>query len=284
MLYNFHMHSNFSDGACEPEEYVKSALELGFKAIGFSEHSVLPFSNTFALQSGREDEYVNEISRLKAVYAGKISLYTSMEVDYIPGLSTGFKALKDKTGLDYIIGSVHLVKGPPEAENLWFIDGPKVETYDDGIRDVFGGDIKKAVTAYWHQVFDMIEEEEFDVVGHLDKIKMHNKGRWFDEKSDWYTSLTDHAIELIARRDLLVEVNTRGIYKKRSAELFPGTDILKKLHSKDVRIVLSSDAHHPSEINAYFNEAILTLKECGYTSAWVFDSSSWAEVAFRLPS
>lgn len=273
------MHSTFSDGACAPEEYVKQALEFGFKGLGFSEHSVLPFANTFALQQGREEEYVHEISRLKLFYTDRIKLYTALEVDYIPGISTGFSGLKEKMGLDYLIGSVHLVKGPPEAENLWFIDGPKVETYDNGINEVFKGDIRFAATAYWQQVYEMIELEKFDVVGHLDKIKMHNKGRWFDEKSEWYIALADHAIELIAQKDLLVEVNTRGIYKKRSAGLFPGTDILKKLHSNHVRIILSSDAHHPSELNAYFNEAINILKECGYASVWIFDDSSWKEVA-----
>lgn len=276
------MHSNFSDGACQAEEYVVEAMKLGFKGIGFSEHSVLPFKNTFALQEGREAVYVAEISRLKDKYKGDISVYTSMEVDYIPGMSTGFKALKYRLGLDYVIGSVHLVKGPPEAENLWFIDGPKVETYDDGINKVFQGDIKKAITAYWQQVFDMIEHEEFDVIGHLDKIKMHNKGRWFSESSDWYISLADQAIEMIARKGLLVEVNTRGIYKKRSEELFPGKDILRKLNQKGVRIILSSDAHHPSEIGTYFSEAIEILKECGYSAAWIYESSGWKALPFRL--
>lgn len=278
------MHSTFSDGACPAEDYVIEAIKRGFKGIGFSEHSVLPFKNTFALQEGREKDYITEITRLRKEYAGDISIYTSMEVDYIPGMSTGFKTLKQKLGLDYVIGSVHLVKGPPGAENLWFIDGPKVETYVDGIKDVFEGDIKRAITAYWEQIYDMIEGEEFDVVGHLDKIKMHNKGRWFDEKSSWYVLLADKALDLIAAKGLLVEVNTRGIYKKRSEELFPGKDILCKLNKKGVRLVLSSDAHHPSELNAYFSEALKILKDCGYSSTWIYDNSGWTELPFSLPS
>ncbi len=31
--FNFHQHSNFSDGAYPPEDYVKKAIDLGFEAI-----------------------------------------------------------------------------------------------------------------------------------------------------------------------------------------------------------------------------------------------------------
>ena len=280
--YNFHMHSNFSDGACEPEEYVQAALKLGFKGIGFSEHSILPFENTFALKQGREEAYVNETRRLKEKYKDRIQVYRSLEVDYIPGMSTGLKELKQKLSLDYVIGSVHLVRKSPEEERLWFIDGPKVETYDYGINEIFGGNAREAVTAYWHQVYELIMNEEFDVIGHLDKIKMHNKGRWFDEKSDWYVQLVDRALDMIAEKGIMVEANTRGIYKKRSDELFPGEYILIKLRQRGVRIMLSSDAHHPSEINAYFPEAINILKKCGYSSVWIFEGTGWTEV--YLPS
>jgi histidinol-phosphatase (PHP family) len=280
--YNFHTHSYFSDGARAPEEYVIEALKQGFKGLGFSEHSVLPFANTFALQQGREAEYCEEISRLKVAYNGLVSVYTGMEADYIPEISENLRGLKNRLQLDYIIGSVHLVKGPAGKDKLWFIDGPKRETYDEGIEQVFDGDIKAAITAYWHQVNRMIENEEFDVVGHLDKIKMHNKGRWFDESSGWYTALVDETIELIAQKDLLVEINTRGIYKGRSETFFPGEEILKKLNEKGVRIVLSSDAHHPTEIALYFNEAIEMLKQCGYTSAWIFEDSLWTELPLNM--
>lgn len=283
--YNFHTHSYFSDGARQPEEYVIEALKQGFKGLGFSEHSVLPFANTFALQQGREDEYCDEIRRLKVAYNGLVSVYTGMEADYIPGISDNLRGLKNRLQLDYIIGSVHLVKGPAGTDKLWFIDGPKRETYDEGIEQVFDGDIKKAVTAYWYQVNSMVENEEFDVVGHLDKIKMHNRGgRWFDESSGWYTALVDESVDLIAQKGLLVEINTRGIYKGRSDTFFPGEEILRKLNGKGVRIVLSSDAHHPSEIGLYFSEAIEMLKQCGYYSAWIYDSSGWTELPFSLGS
>lgn len=275
--YNFHMHTNYSDGSNAPEDYITEALAQGFKGIGFSEHSVLPFKNTFALQVGKEALYLREISDLRLKYARDIEIYTALEADYIPNSSEDFLALKKSLNLDYIIGSVHLVSNDTLHDNLWFIDGPKAEIYDDGIKSVFEGDAKKAVTAYWHQVNKMVENESFDVVGHLDKIKMHNKNRYFHESDEWYQDLVKETVSLIAEKDLIVEINTRGLYKKRSDSLFPGDNIIRMLKEKNIKIILSSDAHQPGEISLYFNEALKIIKQSGYKCTYVYSDNQWIE-------
>lgn len=275
--YNFHMHTHYSDGSSAPEKYITEALLQGFKGIGFSEHSVLPFKNTFALQSGREASYLKEIADLKLKHASEIEIYTALEADYIPNSSEDFLSLKQSLNLDYIIGSVHLVINGTLQDNLWFIDGPKAEIYDDGINSVFNGDAKKAVTAYWHQVNKMVENERFDIVGHLDKIKMHNKNRYFLESDKWYQDLVKETVSLIAEKDLMVEINTRGLYKKRSDSLFPGDNIIRVLKEKSIKTVLNSDAHQPGEISLYFNEAVEILKQSGYKCTYVYSDNQWVE-------
>jgi histidinol-phosphatase (PHP family) len=284
VLHNFHTHSHFSDGSDMPENYILEAIGQNFRALGFSEHSPLPFKNTFALKSESVKVYTSEIKQLREKYASQIDVFCGLEADYIPGVSESFSDLKDTNRLDYIIGSVHLVKNFSNDNDLWFIDGPKSEIYDEGVKTIFEGDIKKAVTAYWHQLNNMIEKETFDVIGHLDKVKMHNKNRWFSEADQWYQSLINETIDLIAHKNLLVEVNTRGLYKKRSESLFPGDNILKLLKDKDIGVVLSSDAHQPKELSSFFNEAEKELKEIGYSSTWVYTSSGWVDLPFNLPS
>jgi histidinol-phosphatase (PHP family) len=275
-LNNYHTHSRFSDGSAEPEEYVIEAISQGFAVLGFSEHSVLPFENTFALQPGTEKAYVAEIRRLQKVYKDQIEILLAFEADYIPGISFGFDGLKTSLGLDYIIGSVHLVKSS-HKDKLWFIDGPKRETYDNGLNELFNGDIRKGVTAYWHQINQMLEEETFDIVGHLDKIKMHNQGRWFNEEDKWYTNLVNETIALIAHKGVIVEVNTRGIYKGRSESLFPGELILRQLSERKIPVILSSDAHQPDELSRWFEVAKMILKSCGINSLYSFNNTSWIE-------
>ncbi len=272
--FNFHQHSNFSDGAYPPEDYVIEAIKLGFSAMGFTEHSPLPFDNPFSLKEENVEDYISTIDNLKTKFADKIKIYRALEMDFIPGMSTNFDYWKNKCHTDYLIGSVHLVS-PPSTDELWFTDGPEHDIYDQGLEEFFGGDIQLAVRTYYHQVNEMIETQEFEVLGHFDKIKMHNQDRFFTEDESWYQKLIDECLDLIKQKNLIVEVNTRGIYKKRSKSLFPDDLALEKVKQLNIPILLSSDAHQPSELNLGFAETKLKLIEIGFTELMFFNGETW---------
>ena len=145
-LFNLHTHSKFCDGAGDPEAYVISAMAKGFHSLGFSSHAPVPFKNNFAIRDDHEiREYCTIIRDLREKYKDQISIRLALEIDFIEGITRDFKDFKLACRLDYTIGSVHLVKNGYD-DRLWFIDGPKVETYDDGLKNIFGGDIRLAVT------------------------------------------------------------------------------------------------------------------------------------------
>jgi len=274
MLTNHHTHSLYSDGSSQPEEYIIEAISKGFNILGFSEHSPLPFENKFSFRKENKDEYLSLLQNLKQEYSSRISILTGMEMDFIPGISENFSKIKAEYKLDYLIGSVHLVR-PQNSDELWFTDGPDFETYDQGLNELFGGDIKKAVTAYYYQLNEMIETQHIDILGHLDKIKMHNRDRFFREDEAWYKSLVSETLELIQDRDIIVEVNTRGIYKKRSETTFPGLDILKQIKDLRIPVMVNSDAHKPHELDLAFNDGFSLLKDAGIEEVVYFKRNGW---------
>ena len=73
-------------------------------------------------------------------------------------------------------------------------------------------------------------------------------------------------------------MNTRGIYKKRGNELFPGIEILKLLYINNIPITLSSDAHQPSEISGAFDETLILLKGIGFKKIHTFEEKRWVGV------
>jgi histidinol-phosphatase (PHP family) len=125
----------------------------------------------------------------------------------------------------------------------------------------------------------MITDEKPDIIGHLDKIKMYNRDRYFLETDDWYISLVDETLDLAKKSGCVIEVNTRGIYKKRSDTFFPGPEILKKIKALKIPITLSSDAHKPSELSLYFPEAKKILKELGFKALVMKNKHGWEEVS-----
>ncbi len=275
MLFNHHTHSHFCDGTSEPEVYVKEALKLGFASLGFSSHAPVPFENTFALSDDRRNDYMNRIRELQDIYENTIEIYLALEIDYIPNITRDFSFYRKEMGLDYVIGGVHLVKKEDTGEGLWFIDGPKKESYDDGLQKLFHNDIKAGVSAYYHTVCEMVSIQKPDIIAHLDKIKMHNQNRYFTEDEKWYNDLVDETLAVIAESDCVVEINTRGIYKKRCPDLFPSLSILKKLNKLQVPITISSDAHAPEELNLGMDIARKTAREAGYKEVFRFSHGLW---------
>ena len=276
-LFNLHTHSNFCDGSGAPEEYVQEAIKKGFHTLGFSSHAPVPFKNNFAIKDGEElQKYCKTIRELQVKYHDRISVWLALELDYINGISKDFHEFKQACGLDYTIGSVHLVRNG-SSSGLWFIDGSKAESYDEGLKNVFGGDIRKAVTTYYQQLGQMLLSQKPDIVGHFDKIKMHNKSRYFREEEPWYRELVMEVLEVIEQSGVIVEINTRGIYKKRSDDLYPGEWVLKILKEKKIYVTLSADAHKPEEIDGYYPEAMEILKEIGFKNLVCFSKGGWQE-------
>ncbi len=274
MISNHHTHSLYSDGSSQPEEYILEAISKGFNILGFTEHSPLHFENSFSFRKENKEEYLALMQSLKKKYSSEIAIYSGMEMDYIPGMSENFSKIKSEYKLDYLIGSVHLVR-PENNEELWFTDGPNYETYDKGLNELFAGDIRKAVTRYYHQLNEMIETQHFDVIGHFDKIKMHNRDRFFKEDEPWYMALVSETLDLMQDRDVIVEVNTRGIYKQRSETTYPGLDILKQVKKLRIPVMVNSDAHKPAELDAEFEYGFSLLKESGIDEVVYFKGNGW---------
>lgn len=268
MSSNYHTHSTYCDGKDPLRAFVTAAETLHMEQLGFSSHAPVPFENDFGIAQEKIPQYCAEIDQLQK--STNVQLLKSLECDYIPRMSTPFEEFKTKYHLDYIIGGVHLVR-PENDDRLWFIDGSKREIYDDGLANLFGGDIKKAVTTFWEQTFEMIETQRMDVVAHLDKIKMHNQHRFFQEDEYWYVALAEKAVHLVHEHDVVMEINTRGLYKKRCDAFYPSTELLKLAHKLDIPVIISTDAHKADELDLYRTEAIEELHRCGFLNLVHFD-------------
>ena len=278
--FNLHTHSIYSDGKSQPREIVEEAVRQELTTLGFSEHSPLPFDNNISVKAADMPKYVAEIARLKEEFKDKIDLYCALEADYITGVSETFAVTKEKYHFDYLIGGVHLVGQSANPDEIWFIDGPKWEVYDEGLQKFFDGDIRRAVRRFYEQSNEMIENEQFDIIAHFDKIKMHNRERYFHEDEPWYRAMAFETLDLIREKGLVMEVNVRGLYKKRYNGFYPSPWLMEEACKMGVPAIISADAHHFSEITLEFAAAEEALKRAGYRSVVNFKDGQWVEVAF----
>jgi len=275
MKCNYHTHTHFCDGKENMRNFVHKAIELQFAHLGFSPHAPISEYYDFTLTENEIPAYINEVELYQKQYP-QIQIFKGIECDFIPGITKDFSYYKQNYPLDYIIGGVHLVK-VPNSNEVWFIDGPKRDTYDNGLVTFFNNDVKKAVTCFWEQTFEMIETQKFDIIAHLDKIKMHNQDRFFKEDEDWYVKLVDYAVNLLVKHNIIVEINSRGIYRMRCKNFYPSDYILRKLAKAKVPMIISSDAHKAEELPLYYEEAKLKLKNFGVETLSVLENGKWQQ-------
>jgi len=276
---NYHSHSLFCDGKAAPEDFITVAIEKGFPAYGYSSHAPVPFSSRWNIDPGKLPAYLEEITRIKNDYADKIQVYTGLEVDFIDGLWGSRASGLKEMAFDYLIGSVHYIGQFPD--NTYFCFDGQPEAFFQGMELLYKNDFRKALTVYYDSVRGMVETDVPDIIGHMDKIKMHNTVRtYFSEEDKWYVSQVEETLDQVARFGCIVEVNTRGLYKHNPPMLYPSIWILERIYEKGIPVMINSDSHHPDEIDLGFSYAASVLQDIGFKTLRVLLDGKWQEMPF----
>jgi len=267
-----HTHTVFCDGKDDIETFCSTACEKGLQSLGFSAHAPVfaktGFRTDWHLADERLGEYLDSVRSAKKRWEGKLPVYLGLEVDFIPGLMGPADKDYREMRLDYIIASVHYVL-PPKGEPFT-VDGPPEEV-EQGIKEGFGGDPMGMVESYLDSEEAMIRAGGFDVLGHPDLVKLHNKdNKFFNPRSDFYLKRTTALAALLAEAGVPSELNTGGLNRDKISECYPSLDFLKRFHSQNIPIVINADAHRAVDLDGHYEEARKTMLEAGYTETVLF--------------
>jgi len=249
MIVDLHNHTplcNHAEG--QMHEYIQKAINSGTKYFGFSDHAPMDFDPSYRMTFAQRKEYEEEVLQNKEKYQDKIEILLGYEVDYLQGHMDERILNAD---VDYLIGSVHFLEG-------WGFDNP----------EFIGRWEEQDIDEIWQKYFDTIEEMAksnlFDIVGHLDLIKVFK----FMPKGD-IILMAKNALEAIKASNMVIELNIAG-YRKDVQEPYPSKELLKEAYALEIPITFGSDAHKPEQV-ALFNSEIITLaKEVGYKKCAYF--------------
>jgi histidinol-phosphatase (PHP family) len=247
---DYHIHSRFSDGKSAPEDYITPAIVAGLKEIGFSEHLTLfKESLGWSMNVSAAGPYLTDIKTLSQ-NVNDIKIRTGLEVDFFPGKEKEIHSFLSTADLDYAIGSVHYL-GDSTVDM-----GP--EFYD-------GKNIDRLFKMYFDRVIAAAASGLFDIIAHCDLIRIYG----FKPVSD-----PEHLYRKLARsfkiHDVAFEINTNG-RNRPIGDFYPDRHYLHIFKEENVPVCVNSDAHMPSRVGQYFDEAYELLKSVGYTEMAVFD-------------
>ncbi|MBN1599530.1 MAG: histidinol-phosphatase [Bacteroidales bacterium] len=277
---NYHSHTRYDDGNAEPIEYIKKAIEIGMPAYGYSAHAPVNFNTDWCVPQEKFNQYKDAIKKIKDEYGNKLQIYQGLEIDYIPDIAGKNSNILKDTELDYFIGSIHFVDRF-QNDDHWNID-TSLELFKKGLISIFDNNIRKAATRYFELTRQMIEEDQPDIIGHMDKIKMFNtKLNLFDETDKWYRDQVNLTIQCIKKSGGIVEINTRGYYRYNQPELYPSLWIVNLLNKAGIPLMINSDSHKPNEIVAGMTYCAKKLKKLPVEKIFALYNNKWKEFLFN---
>jgi len=255
-LHNHTTRCNHAKGSME--SYIQRAIELKIDIYGFSEHAPMDFDTHYRLKFEEMDDYKTDVYNLKNRYKDKIEILFGYEVDYLKGHLDHRVLTSD---VDYLIGSVHFIE-------RWGFDNPEF------IDEYKNRDIDHIWQEYFNSIEAMAKTGHFNIVGHLDLIKVFN----FMPRKD-IRLIAKNALKAIKKANMVIELNTAGL-RKPIKEIYPSSLLLKMAYEMDIPITFSSDAHAIGQIGYRYEEAIALAKEIGYTKAVTFEQRQSKLITF----
>ena len=262
---DFHTHTRWCDGTATADEMARAALALGMEALGFSGHSYTAYDTSCAMLPAEIARYAAEVGEARRRYAGQLEIYLGIEDD-LHGDRPAFPR-------DYTIGSAHEVF----ADGTFFSVDHTPEILADGVRAHFGGDWYAMTRAYFQSVATVRDVTGCDVVGHFDLVTKFNEGGCrFDEADPRYLGPALEAAEHLCRQGCLFEINTGAITRGYRTAPYPSRRLLEAIRGFGGRVLLASDAHHPSNLCGRFAEAAALAASCGYRELWTLTPSGGA--------
>ena len=273
---NYHTHAKYDDGYGELEEYVLACRNSGLTRLGFSCHAPLPFDTDWTMDPRDLPVYLKDAFFTQKKYSSQVEILVGLEVDFIPGIISPTDSFIRGLNLDYTIGSVHFL-GKLDNGTHWTVDG-SFDELKEGLEETFDNDIKKAVKYYYRRLNTMASRHTPTIIGHFDLIKKNNRNdSLFSENEDWYREAVMESLSVIADGRSVIEVNTGGISRKLTEDLYPSRWIITKCFELDMPLVVNSDAHKSSQLTAYFSETYEILKKIGYRSYYILTRSGWVK-------
>lgn len=250
LWYDSHTHTPLCLHAIgEPPEYAEIARQRGLTGIVVTCHNPMPspYSPTVRMRADQLPLYVELVAQARQQLAGRVDVRLGLECDYLPGYEAWLKRQLASADFQYVLGSIH----------------PHVAEYRERF---WRGDVLRYQREYFALLADAAETGLFDCLSHPDLIKNELPSEWDP------TLLMDdirRALDRIAATGVALELNTSGLLKL-IPEMNPFPEMLCAMRTRDIPVVVGSDAHEPERVGDQFSEALDLLASCGYECVSIF--------------
>jgi len=231
--YNYHSHTSRCGHAIgEDEEYIKTAIQAGFKEYGVSDHVMLPniIHHNMRGEYSQLNDYINSINNLKEKYKDKINIHLGFEIEYMPEYYSYYKDLLDSKKIEYLILGQHCYY--KDGKVVWYL------TMDQ----------KSGLIEYTNHLIEGIKSGLVKYVAHPDLFVIY-----YDNWDELAISCSNKIIEASIKYNCPLEINLckvrayyGGYISNNYPHIYPYEPFWKLVSKSKARIVVGVDTHVPT--------------------------------------
>lgn len=246
------MHSKYSfdgakDGTAEIDVIVKTAIERGLSEIAICDHCDIDDILDGIYEPYPKDEIRADILAAKKKYSGKIKINYGIELGEPHVRPDEATALIDECGFDFVIGSLHNLRGYPDFAFLRY-----TEMTPEHIDWLARRNIS--------ELCEIARFPKIDTLAHITYMGRYFANDGIDYDFMKHETAWRELFHIIIENGIALEVNTSCLRKASIPEgkrkFMPDADLLRLYFDcSGTRLTLGSDAHTAKDIAAGFEEA-----------------------------
>jgi histidinol-phosphatase (PHP family) len=253
---DYHVHSSRShDCAASIADMCRRAYEIGVSEIGFAEHKDFdpddPVVDFFDY-----DAFMADVDASRAHYGGALKIRAGIEIDYQQWLEDRIANYLDAHPVDFLIGSVHSIRGVVVTSQEYRRTRNRSTAYKD----------------YFEEVRASVRAGLFDIVGHLEYANRRGSDAWGPYDPAMFADELEELFDLMADRSVALELNSAGT-RHGLQTTYPGPSTLAIYTARGCDLIaFGSDAHTPEEIAHGYAQLARTAIDAGHSHVCVWEN------------
>lgn len=214
--WDFHIHTNFTDGAATVREVFQEALRKDLEILAFTEHTEPWRSN----QKDWFKYYVEDIKKCRNTYRNKIVAFIGVEANAVSFSGDIELSPEMEKDVEFILGAVHRYPG---------LEGRKTNELS----------AIEAIDLEYRTLLGLIGGRKIDAIAHIGATCSKYC-------APFPTNLTREIIRAATRNQIAVEINP--VHNK------PLLSYLEMCAEENAMIVMGSDAHNLKDVGLVVKE------------------------------
>lgn len=258
-MFDYHMHTQYSGDipagkGSTVAELCEAAITRGFQEIAITDHCDIDGIYYGAFPKLDIEGVYRDIQAAREQFNSKLNILFGIEIGQACHMPKESKFLIDRFQFDYVIGSVHAVRGILDFSDLKIneLDDSRLimlwEQYISEMKELldWGCFCTLAHITYPYRYYKFACRE------HL--LDLENKGR----------EVFEDILKTVIEKGISLEVNTSGL-RQGLGQTLPNTDLIKFYKELGGEMItLGSDAHNARDVGADVRETAELLKSLGF--------------------